>query len=565
MSLNGTLAMSSRSLELFSLGIQVAGNNIANASSPGFVRDELTTAPTAPYRSGGVLIGSGARAVGVRQVLDTYLEKRIYTANADYSAANIRNQGFLQLQSTLQELGDSDLSTSLNNFVATINTVSSQPDSAALRSALLQQGQQFATDVTKLRLRIDELRDASSDQMSALVNEANSLLATIANLNPQITSTEANGLGQNDAGGLRVERLNALNRLAEIIPIRVQESPSGSVDVFTGSDYLLLGGHTQQLETVLAPTGDGYAEVNVQTTRTHSSFAGAGGELGGLIQTRDQILSGFITQLDQFVGSVVGEFNRIHASGEGLVGFTDVTGTDYVNDASVPLNQAGLAFTPTHGSFELKVRNPQTGAVTSTNIPIDLDGQGSDTSLNDLRTALNAIDHVNATITSEGKLRITADPGFEVRFGNDTSGTLAALGINTFFTGSTSGDLGINSMILNDQRLLATGQGGGPADNRNALALASFIDHPVVQLGGVSVDQFYTQLIGSTAQAAAAEQSLSNGYQGFRDSLKTMREQRSGVSLDEEAIRVMNLQHNYQAAARIVSTIDDLLRTLINI
>lgn len=563
MSLNGALAVAARSLETFSLGIQVAGHNISNASSPGYVRETLYTETLAPYSQGGVLIGGGVIATGVRQSIDSYLESRIYGANSDYSAANLRSTAFQQVQTALQELGDQDLSSSLNKLVAAVNATANQPDDPALRSAVIQQGQQFVTDVQKLRGRLDQIRSAFSDQMSSLVSEANSLLGTVNDLNVKITQLEANGLNRNDAGGLRVQRLNALNRLSEIIPIRVQEFPSGAVDVHTGSDYLLLAGHAQQLQAVLAPSSDGVAEVNVQLSATRATLSASSGELGGLIQARDTIATGFIDQLDQFVGAVVQQFNQIHSSGEGLVGLTDVTATNFVTSTTADLNAAGLPFAVKNGHFELKVRNTQTGEVTVTDVPIDLDGTGGDMSLEDLRTALNNIDHVNASITNEGKLRITTDSGYEVRFAHDTSGVLAALGVNTFFTGSTSGNIGVNSRVVQDQRLFASGQGGGPADNSNILALAQFIDNPVSQLNGISIDRFYTQLVGNTAQSAAAEEALSTGYLSFRDSLKTQREQTSGVSLDDEAIRIMNLQHNYQAAARIVSTIDQLLNVLL--
>lgn len=565
MSISGALATAARSLELFSLGIQVAGNNIANAATPGYVREQLVTETSPPYRQGSVLIGTGSLATGVRQQLDRFLEHRIHTANTDFAAADVRNRTYQQLQNVLQELGTSDLSTSLNNFVAAANTVSNQPDDPASRSALIHQGQQFVNDATNLRQRIDVLASGQSDQLKSLSEEANSLIDSIVQLNPRISQVEANGLGRNEAGNLRVQRLNALDRLSQIIPIRVKELPSGAVDVYTDADYLVLDGHVQHLETVQAPTVSGVAAINVQLDGSHVLLGTGGGELGGAVQGRDQILIGFRNQLDQFVKGVIGEFNNLHAGGEGLIGFTDVTGTNAVADSAAALSSAGLPFTPQHGHFDIKVRNVQSGQDEVTTVPIDLDGIGADTSLQDLQTTLDAINHVDASITIDGRLRLTAESGYEIRFGDDTSGTLAALGINTFFTGSSTSDFGINSRLLQDQRLLATGRGGGPADNSNARALTQFIDQPAKTLNGLSVDQFYTNLIGATAQSASAETALANGFEGFRDSLKTQREQTSGVSLDDEAIQVMNLQHNYQAAARIVSTISELLDTLIRI
>lgn len=563
MSLNGALSIASNALQLYSLGIQIAGNNIANASTPGYIREQLRVYPSAPYAIGTVLVGTGAQATGVRQVFDRFLEDRIHTANSNYSAAAIRSQAYSQLESIVGELGEQDLSSSLNRFVQAVQNAANQPDDAALRNIVVQQASQFAFDAVNLRQRVAGLRDAYSDQMRALTEEANALINEIASLNPRISQLEANGLDLSEAGPLRVQRLNALNRLSEILPIRVHEQASGSIDVFTDNDFLILGGYAQQLEAVLAPTESGLAEINVQTSLTRATVGTGGGELGGLIEARDQILNGYLSELDKFVGAVIFEFNKIHASGEGLIGYTNVTSSNFVNSTTTALNQAGLAFSPQHGGFEIKVRNTATGVEESHQIAIDLDGIGSDTSLEDLRAAINAIGEVTAEITSENKLRITTTAGYEIRFHNDTSGTLAALGLNTFFTGHSSDDIAVNGLIAADHRYFASGQGGGAADNRNALALAQFIDRPLNSLNGLTIDKFQTNLVTQIAQAASAEKAMAEGSRGFRDSLMIQREQKSGVSIDEEAIQLLNLQRNYQAAARIITTIDQLLNTLL--
>jgi flagellar hook-associated protein 1 len=123
----------------------------------------------------------------------------------------------------------------------------------------------------------------------------------------------------------------------------------------------------------------------------------------------------------------------------------------------------------------------------------------------------------------------------------------------------------VNSLVLNDQRYFASGLGGGPGDNTNALKLAQFVDVSQGVLNGLSIDQFYNSLVANVAQSAAAENALVEGSRNFRDALMIQREQRSGVSIDEEMITIMMLQRNYQAAARIITTVDQLLNTLLNI
>lgn len=565
MSLNSALATSSHALGLFSLGIQVAGQNINNASTPGYVRDELNVEAAAPYRVGGVIVGGGARAVGVRQVLDRFLETRIHQANTDAAGGQARTSAFEQLELSLQEFSDSDLSSSLNRFLNELQSIVNQPDDAALRSSVIQSGVRFASDIQSLRTRLGEVQLSYNEQLTSVVGEANSLISQVEKLNQQINQLEAGGLNSSDAGGLRVQRLNAIDRLSQIMPIRAIEQPSGMVDIYSGSEYLVLNGVSQRLETFTTSNGDGTANVQVKFSRTQSTFTGLNGQLGGLIEGRDQVLGGFIKQLDTLTRGVISAVNQVHASGEGTAGFSTVTGTEYVADTSSALNAAGIPFSIKHGGFDVKVVNMTTGLTTTTRVAVDLDGIGTDTSLTSLAASIDGIDNLSASVTPDGRLKITAADGHEVRFGDDSSGALAALGINTLFQGSSSRDIAVNDRLLSDQRLLATGRGGGPTDNRNAVAIAKSLESGNEALNGLSATRFYEQMVGSVAASAATERAVTDGFTSFRDTLKTQREQTSGVSLDEEAIRVMNLQRNYQAAARIISVVDELLNTLINI
>ena len=83
MGLTGALSIAGTALDVFSAGIQVAGNNIANASDPNYVRESLLLDPSFPVQQGGLIIGSGVTATGVKQQIDQYLQQRIYAANGD--------------------------------------------------------------------------------------------------------------------------------------------------------------------------------------------------------------------------------------------------------------------------------------------------------------------------------------------------------------------------------------------------------------------------------------------------------------------------------------------------
>lgn len=566
MGLNATLSMAKQSLEIFGTGIQVAGQNISNAGTPGYIREELVLNAADPYRQGALVLGTGVEISGIQQQIDLFLETRIHSANTEFSSISERNLIYKQLEGELRELTDGDISSGLNEFLATINNVVNQPSSIPDREFVVNEAEKFAAEISSLRLRVNELREVQSVNVENLVKEANELIDTIVDLNPKISKLEASGLLQSDAGALRTQRYTALNRLSELVPVRYRERTDGAIDVFTGSDYLVLAGTSQKL-TLKTDTDRGVVVHDVLLSQTNSNISRTGGELKGIIEGRDDILGSFVDQLDTYTSSLIFEFNKIHASGEGTAGFEQLTSASRALDSTASLNstQAGLPFQPTHGSFEIKVTNKTTGQTNTTTINVDLDGIGTDTTLNSLSAAIGGVGNLSSSVSTDGLLSISADSDYEFRFSNDTSGALATIGINTLFTGADSTDIQINSVVKQNQQFLATGQGGGPSDGSNAVLLVAFAENPVDALGNISLDGYYEKVVSNIAQASASESALADGAQAFKDSLLGQREQFSGVSIDEETINVLTFQRAFQSAARLVSTIDELFTILLNI
>ncbi len=566
MGLSTALIHAANSLSAFTTGIQVAGQNISNASTPGYVRETALLTPAPPTRKGDLVFGSGVEVLGIQQQIDLFLEQRIHTSNGEFKAAESRNEIYKQLEVQLRELGTADLSTGLNEFLGAINDVVAEPESTALRQFVVQEGEQFAADIQDLRRRIDTLRSDHSLNVEGLVKEANQLLDTIEDLNPRIVSLERAGLSHSDAGALRSERYHALDRLSEIIPIQFRELDSGFVEVRTGSESLIQRGASTRLEQ--------YAEVNRGVGVLHARVAGTkaalptnGGELRGTIDGRDNILGGFTDSLDQYAAAVIFEFNKLHSAGQGTKRHTSLTATNAVTDQTVALNDAtsGLPFVPEHGRFEIKVTNASTGITETTSIEIDLDGIGTETTTTSLLADLNAISAITATTTTDGRLQLDANAGFEFSFANDSSNVLAAFGMNAFFTGSDSTNIGVNSLVTSDSSYLATSQGGGPSDNRNALALAEFAESATTTLSGQSIVEFYGVVVANIAHESATEQAVSDGLESFKLSLFSQKQQMSGVSLDQEAIELIEFQNGYQAAAKMISTLDDLFTVLLQL
>lgn len=152
MGLNASLSMAKQSLEIFGTGIQVAGQNISNAGTPGYIREEMVLNPSDPFRQGALVLGTGVEISGIQQQIDLFLETRIHSANTEYSTISERNLIYKQLESEIRELSEGDLSTGLNDFLSTLNNVVNQPSSIPDREFVVTEAEKFAAEIKSLRL-----------------------------------------------------------------------------------------------------------------------------------------------------------------------------------------------------------------------------------------------------------------------------------------------------------------------------------------------------------------------------------------------------------------------------
>jgi flagellar hook-associated protein 1 FlgK len=567
MGLGAALGIAGNALNVFSTGVQVTGNNLANASTPGYIVEDLLLQPAPSYGVPPLILGTGVEAIGVKQQVNQFLQQQILGATSDSSGSNQLSTVYTNLQQQLQALGDNNLSTQFSSFASALSNLANQPSSAALNAQAVDAGTSLANAISTLRTSMDTQRSLDNTQVQQLVNQANNLIKNIVQLNPQITKLESSQLLQSQAGSLRDQRYQDLNQLSQIIPITYTENKDGSLNIYSGSNYLVLGEQSQQLRTV--PAGSqGVATVNVQFGTTGGTITGdstSGGQLAAVLQGRDKVLGGFTQSLDTLTSSMISAFNQIYASGEGTDGFTSVTSANTLSDPTVSLSQAGLAFPPQNGSFQLQVLNTTTGLTSTSTINVNLTGEPGDTTLNSLAAAINGVANASATVTPDGHLQLSAASGYQLKFSNDTSNVLSSLGINTFFTGSNSSNIGINSAVVANPNTFASGQGNGPTDGSNALALSQFASTPLTSLNGETLNQNYNALITGIANNASAETTLSQSQSDFLQTLTTQQQQVSGVSLDAQAIQLMQYQQGYQASAKVVTTIDQMFQVLMNI
>jgi flagellar hook-associated protein 1 FlgK len=338
------------------------------------------------------------------------------------------------------------------------------------------------------------------------------------------------------------------------------------VNVYVGSESLVDGDTNHGVQLKMVPDATTGALTPSLTFKSNNGLIPVtSGQLGGLLDARNQI-TGFSGQVDTIAHNLIFELNKLHASGQGLEGFSSVTATNQVLDPTVPLNQpaAGLPFTPVNGSLVVHVKQKATGLVTSTLVKIDLDGLGgNDTTLNSLAANLNGISGITAN-TNGNLLNIAASSSaVEISFSQDTSGALAALGINTFFSGKSATDIAVNQTIAGQPSLLAVAMNGNKADNQTALAISQLETKTIPGLNGQSLKDNYQAVVNQIGTSAAAAKQNAQATQVVQDTLTSQQQALSGVSMDEEAVNLVRQQRAFQAASRIVSAVDDMMKTII--
>lgn len=565
MSLYSSMNIASNSLRANEIALQVVAQNIANANTPGYIREEVQFAPAPTQRIGNLLLGMGVRVDAVVQKIDLFLESRLRNAVSDQGSAETIEQNYAQLESIIGELGDTDLSTSMNNFFASISEILNQPESASVRNLAVLQGETLTADINRMATRVVEVRGDLNERVVSMADDINRLTNEISVLNVRIAEAEGGNISNSDAVGLRDQRLVALENLAKIIDIKATEQLSGGVAVYSGGDYLVFEGTVREVN-VVSSTDRGLAVAEIKITETNASLDPSSGRLQGLVYARDEVFGDYLDKLNDLAGTLAYEFNKVYASGQGLKGFEELTSTFNVDTTDDPLDQTGLDFTPVNGSFQVLVYNKKTGLTQTSQIIVDLNGMGDDMTLEDLTADLNAIDGVSAEITSNRSLKISSTgANQEIGFADDTSGVLAALGLNTFFTGSNALNIGINSDVKSDPLRFAASKGGIGADTDTAIELVNFIDRPLSTKDGSTLAFLYDRMVSDATQGSTVAKAVAEGIRVFEVSLRGQKTAMSGVNLDEEAIHMLAYQRSFQASARLIVTINELFAILVSI
>lgn len=353
--------------------LSVVGHNIANVNTTGYSRQQAIQATSGAQFTGGGYMGNGASVTDVRRIYSEFLTAQLRTSTSHHSEITSYKSQIDQLDSLLAGT-TTGITPALKSFFSAMQTAAEDPANMPARQLVIAESEGLARRFNNIYENINAQNEFMNKQMVALGDQINRLAAGIAEINDAILKSGSRGHLPND---LLDQRDEAIRELSTFVGIQVVPQDDNTLNIFIGSGQpLVLAGQSNRLEVVPGkadPTSydvnfvSGHSTMNVNTMLT-------GGELGGLLRYRNEVLDPTLNAMGRLSLAVADEINRQLGQGLDLKGNV---GVDLFNDKNDPKLMA-LRVLPmgdntapiTGGSLEIT----NTQLLTTSDYRIDYDG-----------------------------------------------------------------------------------------------------------------------------------------------------------------------------------------------
>ncbi|MBP7051094.1 MAG: flagellar hook-associated protein FlgK [Phycisphaerae bacterium] len=637
--------------------LEVIGNNIANASTEGYHRQRVELTTASGGSTGADVVGAGVDVAGVTRLVNTLLEAEILRQKSSYTEINQELSVMTSVETTFGEFAEgSGLNATIDEFFSALEGLAAHPLESVYRSDVVSAAEVMSSEFQRLGNSIEDLKTQIVMEAETVGDSVNSLITQIAELNGQIQNAEVSGA---QANNLRDQRDQLITKLGQYVSVNTQSRDYGVVDVSIAGLPVVTG--TVTLGIHVGVNDDGTLGVFAEGSRgRHLNIKG--GELGGLLALKNDLLDDVAANLDTLAKAIIGAVNQYQVQGLGADGsFTELTGWG-VGDGDL----SSLDTPVTDGVFNVRVTNEGTGEIERYEIEVNVSGSPPDT-VESIAAKINALAGVSASVIS-AQLHIVSDQGYTFDFlpavlpeptttsftaaspatvavagvyegnenqtltftvagsgsvgngtmrldvtdedgnlvstlnigagyaagdalnlGNgitvavsmgqfntgdnfevdvfattDTSGFLAAAGMNTFFSGASASEMQVCREITNSAGRVATAYGSDLTDNKAALWLVGVQDEAVDSLDGMTPNEFYQRLVTDVGQRVALLESRQENVEAMLQNLENQRDEISGVDVNDEAAELMIFEKMFQAMAKYLTTLQNTMEILMN-
>ncbi|HAP28048.1 MAG TPA: flagellar hook-associated protein FlgK [Achromobacter sp.] len=539
-------------------GLATTGHNINNATTVGYNRQRVMTSTAGAQATTNGYIGRGVQVDTVVRSYDSFLYKQLVGATG--SGAQLQAQ--LDQVSQINNLFSDrtvGIAPGLTNFFTSMNTVASKPADPAARADLLGQANSLTTQIRSAYQEMQKQREGLNTQISTTVDQVNSYLTRIDDLNQQI-SVAAGKAGGSPPNDLLDQRDQAVMELNQLIGITTYEQGDKiSISLTKGGQSLLSGNTIYPLQAVPSSADAGRTAIAYTlpagTGKTIAvemkDMEISGGKLGGLLQFRASSLDLMQNQLGQMAVGLALSFNEQHKQGLDQGGNP---GTDFFSIGS----PQGVPNTQNKSNAQISGEFTNLANINAKDYEISFDGtnyqvvrmpEGSQV-YNGPATGTPP----TATLNLESEMGLTLTINAPPQAGDKWS-----------LSPTRDAARDINVLITDPDKVAAADADGGDANGKNALKLAQLQTSKVLSHGTMSINDMFAQVVNTVGVQTQQIKTAATAQVNLVKQTTAAQQAVSGVNLNEEYVSLSLYQEQYQASARIIDVASTIFDTLLGL
>ena len=612
-----SLYIGNSGLNAAQIQIQTTGNNITNANNEFYTRQRvIQQAREGLHRAGGD-IGLGTNVQQIVRMHDEYAYQKMTSSYSNLSDTGYKEQILTEITNRFPDLADSGIFQDLKDYYAAWNDYASNPAEASQKTVLLNATRILTNDINRAYNELDEIRSTVNDQFLLTIEEVNEIAKQISEINADLqrieinTSVNGNDLrDKRDELELRLSKLTNIDSFKEDITSRTLYKDDATIydmgrnytlsingiTIVDGSNY-----HPIKLNTEFAEKGYAvpYYELNDES-RIDISARFTSGKIAAMLDLRGRVpnndgsfTDGLITKyqdnLDAFAKTLVTQTNSIYASSASAEMVSDYL-KDVKDDTTLQNFDSGIK----DGEFTVKVYNTQGKVVAQRNIAIN-----AATTLNDITRGNSIVNDFNMNRDDNGDNNLTNDlddyfkavyaydpisktgnisfkptdrhpSGYFIAIEDNGTNFAGTLGLSKFLDGQSAASIRPDDDINHDSALIKGGKSPLAGDNEMANDMVNmqnqrfYFNSLSTGESTETISGYYRYITTDIASDTASVKSQHVTNTAINNTSVQEWQSVSGVNIDEELSNLIKFQSSYGAAAKVITTVERMLQTLLD-
>lgn len=530
-------------------GLTTAGQNIANAATPGYSRQSVVQTASTPQPLGFGYIGQGTQVTGIQRIYNDYLGAQVVSAQSGKSQLEVQ---YTQIQQIDNMLADptAGLSGAMQDFFNGLQDVSTFPADAPARQAALSNAQALTSRFQDMQGRLDAIDQGVNLQIKDSVQTINQLAQQLVSLNQAIDRAQSLTDGK-PANDLLDQRDQLIRDLSKLIKVNVSQQ-GGRYSVFIGNGQPLVSGAAlHSLKAVASRTDPSRLEVAYDTAGQKSILSAdnlAGGALGGLLEFRSQILAPAQNALGRIALGLASALNAQQAQGLTL---SNVAGGNFFNLSTMTALPSS-ANAP--GGAGISAALTDASKLTTSDYRLQM----QDGSYRLTRLADNTL--IKSSASLDETLAASSSEGFSISLsGSPVNG-------DEFLIRPCAGVAGNLSLaISNTNDIAAASRANAAGDNSNILKMIALQTDKTLSGGADTYQSAYAKLVNEVGSKTRQLGATSACATTIQKQAERALQDVSGVNLDEEAANLIKYQQAYQAAGKVLQLAKQMFDSLLSI